>query len=312
MTVEAFLTQEWLPRKKTTVRSATYDSYLANIRLHINPAIGRLRLQALHPNNLEALYAELSAKGLSLRTVSYLHVIIRMALQDARKRRLTSENVAGLVDPPRHQKQEMKTWTADELRTFLSFVEHDTMYPALLLSAMTGMRRGEVLGLRWEDVDFNTGRIAIVRQLTTGLQLAELKPSRSRRSVPLDPRTLAVLRTHRVRQAERRLASGSAWPSNNLVFTTQAGLPLHPDTYTHLFDRRRTEVGLRHIRLHDLRHTYATLSMAIGTSGKVVSEILGHSSFTFTVDTYSHVTPSVNERAAHQLGEFVLGARDSL
>jgi integrase len=203
---------------------------------------------------------------------------------------------------------EMRTWTADELRRYLDHVREDRLFPAWRLAASTGLRRGELLGLRWQDVDLDAGRVSVRQTLTTvGNKVAfgEPKTARGERNIALDGVTISTVRTWRARQARERLAFGPAWHDTGLVFSRADGSLIHPDTFSFWFDRQVHAAGLPRIRFHDLRHTHATLALQAGVPAKVVSERLGHATVAFTLDVYSHVIPALQEDAAERIAALV-------
>jgi integrase len=309
VTVGEYLKGRWLPAIKTRVRPSTHDSYRRNVEHHLVPRIGGLRLQQLSGDALNVMYAECidrgrrDGKGLSPRTVRYLHAIIRRALADAVRWRLVTRNVAEQADPPRQARNHaaVATWTAQQLRAFLEHVREDRLYALWHLLASSGMRRGEVLGLASDSLDLDAGRLAVTRALiAVGYQVefSEPKTERGRRSVALDPQTVGVLRAHRKRQVAEQLALGPAYQDRGLVFCREDGTPIHPDRASKLFAQHVKAAGLPRIRLHDLRHTHATLALVAGVHPKVVSERLGHSSIAITLDTYSPAIPALQEDAA--------------
>jgi integrase len=316
LTVAVFLREQWLPGLAGQVRPTTLHGYRSNLERYVVPRIGATRLQRLAPSHLNQLYADLLAAGgrdgrpLSARTVQAVHMTVRKAIGDAARWGLVVRNVATLASPPRPRRAEMHTWTAEQLRAFLEHVAGERLYAAWLLAASTGMRRGEVLGLRWVDVDLDLARVAVRQTLVlAGRQVvtSEPKTSRGRRSIALDPRTVAALRAWRAAQAAERLAWGGAWVDSGLVFTREDGTPLHPEWLSDAFAWRVARAGLPPIRLHDLRHTHASLGLAAGVPIKVMSERLGHTSSSFTADAYQHVTPALEEQAAATVARLVFG-----
>ena len=310
LTVAAFLRDQWLPGLKAQVRPGTWEEHRSKVDVHICPAFGGERLQRLSPAHLNALYADLLAKGLSARTVLHVHATIRRALADAVKWNYLPRNVAQQASPPRPGRPELTTWTASELRGFLEHVTGDRLYGLWLLAASTGMRRGEVLGLRWADVDLQAARVAVRQALVAvGHQVvtSEPKTAKGRRSVALDPATVEALKAHRKQQLAERLAWGPAWVDSGLVFTREDGRPLHPREVTRAFSRHVLAAGLPVIRLHDLRHTHATLALQAGVHPKVVQERLGHANIAITLDTYSHAVPALEEQAAATVARLVFG-----
>ena len=308
--------EEWLATVRPTVRASTWSSYCAEIRKHVLPHLGATRLQAIGPGDLNSLYAQLLTSGrqdgkggLSARTVRYIHTILRRALETAVRWNLIPRNPASIADPPRAsgRQHEMRTWSAEQVRTFLESTSEERLHAAWVLLATTGMRRGEVLGLRWSDVDFEHRRVSVNRSLISvdyEIRFESPKTARSRRSVALDSGTVTRLREHRRTQIEERLALGTGFDHDGLLFCQPDGLPVHPDRFMKLFQRTVSKAGLPRIRLHDLRHTFATLALEAGVHPKVVSDRLGHSSIAITLDTYSHVAPSLDAAAA----EVVAGA----
>ena len=306
-----FLVSEWLPAIRGTVRQTTLKSYEMHVRVHIVPRLGRTPLQKLNGARLNSFYAELASSGSSRRdgglspaTVRRVHAVVHRALRDAVRWDRLGRNPADQADPPRQRaasKPEMATWSATEVQRFLGHAAGDRLYAMWVVLLTTGMRRGEVAGLRWTDVDLSARRIA-VRQARVAVgydvAVAEPKTGRSRRTVALDAGTVGVLRAHRRRQSEERLLAGDSWVDSGLVFVAANGEPLHPDRISKLFDRLVRATGLPRIRLHDCRHTFATLALQAGVHPKVVSDRLGHSSTTVTLDTYSHVVPALQEEAA--------------
>jgi integrase len=319
-TVGDFL-KAWLDGCRVRVRPSTWASYRLNVQAHIIPALGTIPLQSVTAAGLNAFYADLLQAGrvgreggLSPRTVRYVHTILRRALADAVRQNRLSRNVADLADPPPQrgaQAPEMKTWTAGELRAFLDYAADDRLYPAFLLAATTGMRRGEIAGLRWRDVDLEAGRLAVTQTLISlGNKAAVSTPktAKGRRQVALDGSTAAVLRAHRRRQVEERLAWGPAYQDGDLVFCREDGTPINPALLSERFERLAREADLPRIRFHDLRHTHATLSLQAGVHPKVVSERLGHASVAITLDVYSHAVAGVQEEAAEKVAALVLGS----
>jgi integrase len=272
---------------------------------------------------LTRLYADLlehgrrDRDGLSRRSVRYLHAIVRGALSDARRWGLVTHNVAEQADPPRQDRNRdaMRTWSAEQVRAFLDHVGDDRLCTLWLLLVSTGMRRGEACGLHWDDLDLEAARVAVRRNLTAvrgrgparEASWSEPKTSRSRRSVALDANTVEQLRAHRRRQLEERLAAGPAYVDRGLVFCREDGSELDPDWVSKRFERLADAAGLPRIRLHDLRHTHATLALQAGVHVKVVSERLGHATVGMTLDTYSHVIPAMQEDAAQRVAALVFG-----
>ncbi|GMU79339.1 MAG: hypothetical protein AMXMBFR46_21310 [Acidimicrobiia bacterium] len=298
--------ERWLEAMGPKVRASTLRDYRNGLQ-RVSDRLGSVQLQALRPLDLEELYADLLREGkrygggLAPKTVRNVHIAVRRSLADAQRFGLVSRNVATLVKPPVPQRAELTTWTADDVRTFLDAVADDRLMPAYRLLAATGMRRGEALGLHWTDVDLAVGRLTINRSLTVvdgALVWSSPKTARSRRSLSLDPETVAVLRSHKVRQAEEQLAAGELWTGENVLFCDELGRPLHPDRFTKTFARAVAGAGVPTIRLHDLRHTWATLALQAGVHPKVVSERLGHATTGITLDIYSHVQPELDAQAA--------------
>ena len=309
--------EDWLTAVRPSLRSSTATSYEHTLRKWVIPRIGHLRLGALTSAKLSALYGELlrsgrhdGKSGLSARSVAYTHRIVTHALKDAVSWGLLTRNPAAHVDPPRVARPEMKVWTQSEVQRFLASVADDRLYALWTVLLATGLRRGEALGLRWADVDFDRRRLAIQRAVTVvdyEIVVSEPKTARGRRSVSIDPTTAAVLAAHRKRQLEERLAWGPAWQDSGYVFTTEDGRVLHPQRVTQVFKRLAGAAGLPPIRLHDLRHTAATLALSAGIHPKVVSERLGHATIGITLDTYSHVGEGLQEEAAAKVAGLIFG-----
>ena len=315
----AFL-EEWLPASQIELRESTYESYARNVRVHIVPRLGGVELQRLNAMSLNAFYADLlrcgradGTGGLASRTVRYIHTILHSALADAVRWNLLSRNPADQATPPSAraaQSPEMRAWTAEQLRAFLTHVGEHRMYAAFLLAGTTGMRRGEVAGLKWADIDFERSRLAVRRALVTiGYEVAwsEPKTDRGRRSVALDHHTVAALRAHRARQAQERLALGPAYSDEDLVFAREDGSAPHPERLSKVFAGEARKAGLGVIRFHDLRHTYATIALQAGVHIKVVSERLGHSDIALTLNIYSHAIPALEEAAADRVADVIFG-----
>ena len=308
---------EWLDVQRQRIRPTTWHGYEMAVE-RIKRHLGKAKLQALSPLQIEKFYSMLLDSGrsgggaLAAKTVRNTHVVLRKALADAERLELVHRNAAGTAKAPSVQRPEHITWSTDELKEFLSSIRGDRLYAAFVLLATTGMRRGEVLGLRWGDLDFDAGQLAVAHTITTAgfgpLVSGPPKTPRSRRHVFLDDATLAILREHRQRQGEDRLAAGPAWDADNdLVFRDELGGAIHPDWFSNEFWRLLRKVGIKRIRLHDLRHTYATLALKAGMHPKIVSERLGHATVGVTLDLYSHVTPSIARDAADVVASRVLG-----
>ena len=308
---------EWHALQEDRLRATTWHSYAMAIN-RIKSRLGQAKLQALEPLELERFYAYLLAeggrfgKGLSPKTVRNTHTVLRKALSDAERLGLVGRNAAASARAPSDDRTEYRTWSSDELRTFLDAVADDRLFAAYVLLITTGMRRGEVLGLRWFDLDLDDGSLSVKNTWTTtagGVRVdGPPKTVKSRRQVFLDPATVDALRAHRARQNEERLAAGPAWDTDcKYVFTDEIGGRFDPETFSKLFRRHTASAGLPEIRLHDLRHSYATLALKAGVHPKVVSEQLGHATVGITLDLYSHVTPSIARDAANVVASRILG-----
>ena len=247
------------------------------------------------------------------RSVRYIHTILRKALADAVRWNKLARNPADSADPPRAKAaratRPIQTWSANELRAFLNHVEDDRLYPLWLLAATTGMRRGEILGLLWEDIDLDNSRVTVQRRLGSvayRLTWSEPKTDKSRRQIALDPTTTEALRRHREDMNLERQLVGSIRPDLDVVFRREGAEPIHPERISKLFEQNVEDTGLKRIRFHDLRHTHATLALQAGVHPKVVSERLGHSDIALTLNVYSHAIPALQETAASLVASLVL------
>lgn len=312
-TVTSFLNETWLPKRRQQLRPSTAHRYQWMIDNYITPAIGHLPIRKLRFEHLERLYSDLletggtKAAGLAPKTVYDVHVIMRAALKYATKMHLVEHNVALDADSPRpvvRSKQGPESWTIDQLRSFLAATCHLRLYPALHLAATTGMRRGELAGLRWGDWNRATHSISIARsRQSVGGQSLEVacKTKTSRRCVDLDHGTENVLATWRRRQHR----DGHPVGLDDPIFTNTIGDAVHPESLSQLFTRQLQRIDLPRIRFHDLRHTHATLLAGSSIPIKVVSERLGHAHPGFTMATYQHVMPGMGATAAQQFGSML-------
>ncbi|MCL6633429.1 MAG: site-specific integrase [Alicyclobacillus herbarius] len=301
-TLESYL-RSWLADKQTQIRPGTWRSYSWLVERHVIPRIGHLQLGKLRPSHLQKLYTEMQSgdEPLSKQSVLNAHRILHQALDRAVKWGHVPRNVADAVDPPKPQRQEMRVWNEDELNTFLDTARSSRYHTAFVLLSSTGMRVGELLALRWDSVDLDAGILRVVRAYSytgKGYRLEEPKTDAGRRSITLPPSVTELLRRHRTVQAQERLRAGSLWENHDLVICTTLGRPVLQHNLRMLFQRLIRTAGLPRIRLHDLRHTHATILLKRGVHPKVVQERLGHSDISVTLNTYSHVVPGLQAAAA--------------
>ncbi len=304
----------WLEHNvKDTVRPRTYERYEAIVRLHIVPLMGKVKLQALTPQHINTLKSKKLKEGLSPTTVSAIHEMLHKALDDAIKVGLIARNVCDTVSPPRKQHKEINPLTPDQARKLLEAAKGHPQEALFVLALATGMRRGELLGLKWQDINFAEGTLQVRRILSRlptqmGKDRGDLyiesepKTKSSRRNIVLTSFGLEALKQHRIRQEEMRRLAGDSWEDHDYVFCTPLGKHLDPG-YGVLVQLKMLleKAGLPDRRFHDLRHSAATLLLSMGVHPKVVQEILGHSEISMTMDIYSHVLPTMQKDAMDRL-----------
>jgi integrase len=294
-----------------TVRPLTYVSYETLARKHFTPVLGHIALQDLRPEHIQRYFNTKLGEGLSPRTLKLHRVVLGKALTQAERNGLIQRNVARFVDPPRQRHREWHTLSIDEVNTQLLPTLHDHRLGAAFLTLCTmGLRRGEILGLRWVDIDWQTNTIHIrqaVVRVRDRLVVQEPKTESSRRTLPIPDVCQTALRHHRARQAEERLAYGPGYEDHGLVFCRTNGAPLDPAVLNDMFARVLARAGLAHVRLHDLRHTFATLMLEHGVSMKTVQVLLGHSSIGTTMDVYAHVSLDLERQAMDTLNAALRG-----
>lgn len=306
LTLERFLAR-WLEDVvEGSVATATAAAYAYHVREHLVPGLGRHKLRSLKPEELQGLYARLLRDGLSPKTVKNAHGVARKALGQAVAWGLLATNVALAARPPRVEPRELSALGAEEVRRLWASVADTRWEPFLILAIKTGLRQGELLGLKWADLDLEAGVLQVRRQLLRDKTFGPPK-GRRRRRLDLGALEVAALAAHRAEQEGRRRHWGAAWAGQDLVFTTDRGGPLGWRDVDRDFKLRLARAGLPPIRFHDLRHTNATLLLEAGIHAKVVQERLGHSDIGVTLNIYSHVTPTLGRDAARRLDALLAG-----
>jgi integrase len=314
LTVKAYLEKQWLPGLDIEELSpSTVESYKLHVK-RIVPLIGSVSLQKLTRNDVAVMAARLAreispktGRPLSPATRSGLLVVLHHALGEAVKAGLLRANPATGVKRPKVRRPEMHTWSSAELAKFLRATRDERLGPLWHLLALTGLRRGEALGLQWSDVDLVRGRLSIQRQRALTGYAVEERPTKSGkpRPISIDAGTVAVLRRQSQQQLDDAAEWQAAWVDDGHVFTRENGAPWHPDRVRKLFEEAMATVDVPRIRMHDLRHTWATLALRAGVHPKVVQERLGHANIAITMDTYSHVLPDMQESAAELVAALV-------
>jgi len=323
LTVGEFLHQWLRDYAATHVRPSTLEGYQGVVKRHLIPDLGNIALAQLQPQHVQDYYASKLANGrsdgepggLSPRSVSGHHRILRQALSHAVKWGLLARNVVEAVTPPRFTPKEFRTLDADGVRTLLEAAKTTDYYSLIYVAVHTGLRRSELLGLRWRDLDLDLLSLSVVQVLhrLNGSRLVFMEPKtgKSRRTVALTPSCAIVLRHHGEEQEATRAFLGHTLSDEDLVFSKADGAPLVPDVVSHMFAKIARRAGLKGVRFHDLRHTHATLMLKQGIHPKIVSERLGHANIQMTLDTYSHVLPGLQEAAARKFDEWLSPTEDA-
>ncbi|MCT9106105.1 site-specific integrase [Streptomyces mirabilis] len=294
---------EWLPywleeyirpqRKRTT-----YVKYEMHVRLYLVPLLGSRRLESLTTANVRQMISKVTEQA-SAATAKEAHRVLRTALTAACRDELISRNVVQLVPAPRVEPRELHPWSLDETLTFLEAARTDPLYPAFVLAVALGLRRGEILGLQWRDVDLDRRTLTVRTTLNRGGKELYLDTTKNRRArvIPIPLMCVAPLRWQRLRQAARRDAIGADWHDSDHVFTTRSGRPIEPRNLYRSFLRIAASAGLPQVRLHDTRHGCASLLFAAGVAPRTVMEILGHSQIAVTMNVYTHVSDDTRREA---------------
>ena len=306
----------WLDNHvKVRNRLTTWENYKWVADTHIIPTVGKFPIKNLRPNHLQELYRQKlesgrgdKTGGLSARTVQLIHRICHAALEQAVREDLIVRNVAQSVSLPKRQRKEMRAMTEEQVRTFLQANKDDPMFAAFFMLVSTGMRRGEVLGLKWSDVDLKNQTVYVqrswVKSQTQSAKFSEPKTAMSRRVIPLSTESVDVLLQHGNKQdiiKKEREEESKKYEDQNLIFCADDGNPLYPGTLNTYMIKALKRAGLPKFRMHDIRHTFASLMIARGVPIKVVQELLGHTTIQMTLDTYTHVMPGMKEGAMEQL-----------
>lgn len=312
VTVNEYLDKWLLVAAKPRLKERTYEDYGQYLKRYIRPRIGKLKLSKLKPLDIQGIYTWMLENKLSPRTVRFAHAILSSALKQAVKWQIIPSNPATMVDLPQNHRKEMKALSPKEAKQFLDAAKKDKWFVIFSLAISTGMRPEEYLGLQWKDIDLEKGTAIVQRALVWkrkggGWSLQEPKTSQSRRMIPLPTSVVSELKRHRKKQLEERIGLGAAYQNFDFVFATEIGTPILTSNLT----RRHFKPILKdaelpeNIRLYDLRHSCATLLLAAGENPKVVSERLGHATIVLTLDTYSHVLPSMQQSATAKLEDLL-------
>jgi integrase len=285
------------------------ERYAGIIKGHLVHDIGNIPLVQLKPQHIQKHYTEKLNEGLSARTVRYHHAVLHNALKTAVKWGLLSRNPADAVDPPKIRPVEMRTWDQDEANRFLEAIKDTRYYELFYLALATGMRRGELLALRWCDIDLLQSQLFVNRTLhhlkNGSYVFSEPKSATSRRTIALSPAATLLLREYKAKREAQCTILGTLLKDSDLVFSDIEGKPMRPNTITRAWTELAARAGVKVIRLHDARHTHASLMLKQGIHPKIVQERLGHASITMTLDTYSHVAPGLQEAAAARFDELI-------
>lgn len=307
---------------KPSIRPTTFNSYEYIARIHIKPYLGLIKLADLKTEHVQRLYNEKiqdgrydGLGGLSSRTIKYIHFILNSALTQAVKVGILEKNVSDAAMLPRMKQKEIRVLTLDEQNRFLLAVAGERLAAAFILDLSTGLREGELLALRWQDINFEEYYLRVNRTLVrtkifdnngksiSKLLFQEPKTKAGKRIVPFPDNISNVLSEHRHRQITEKIKAGDQYEDNDLVFCTELGKPIEPRNFTRIFYRIAKKAGLEGVNFHALRHTYATRLLELNEHPKVVQELLGHSSISITLDTYSHVIPEIKKSAANKLNK---------
>jgi integrase len=318
ITLEEYL-KDWMevfvtPRLKQT----TVDGYQRNITKHVIPYIGKIPLQKLKAMNIERLYNTLRQSGrvdgnggLSAKSIVYVHRVLRKALSQAYKNELISKNPADLVTPPSAPKYRAKVFDAESIVKLLNGIKGSKYELTIALAALSGLRRGEALGLRWSDVNLRDGTITVNQQLvptSKGLQFDLPKTDSSNRTILVSPYITELLSRQRKLQSDQQKLLGDAYQKYNLVCCHEDGSPINPSHFSKIFANILEANKLEHIRFHDLRHSNATAMLRANIPHKVASKMLGHSSIGITMDLYSHVLPQMQQEAVNAIDAQIFGS----
>ena len=317
LTLDKYLDQ-WLEIVKSKLSNKTYSDYQQLFRLYVRPVIGKKALSNIKPLNIQSLYKGMQEKGLSPKTIRYVHTTLSVALKQAVRWRMIIQNPCTAVELPKLQRKEMQSLSPEDATRFIEAARQDRHGLIFILALTTGMRPEEYLGLQWKDIDFNRHSVTVQRVLCWhrnggGYYLDEPKTAKSRRAIPIPVSLIHDLIEHKRKQSEQRLKAGSKWKDQDLVFATSEGKPLQPNNLIKRhFKPVLRKAGLSEsIRLYDLRHSCATLLLSEGENAKIVSERLGHSSIVLTLDTYSHVLPSMQRGASDKLEKLLFGSKSN-
>lgn len=304
--------ERWLKTKESQIEEGTYRQYSWLVKNHIIPRLGHLQLSKLRADHIQAMYSDLESEdAISPQSIGHLHRVLSQTLKNAVQWGLIAKNPAELAKPPKVGRHEFHVWTEAELETFLSVAKERTRYYMIfLLGAATGMRLGEILGLKWSDVDFETGIIQ-VRRSGSKRKSTTTKTAASRRPVVMPSYLVEELQSHHEQQQKEIAIQGTRWKKNDLVVPTSVGTQVLQGNIRGLLERLIKRAGVTECRFHDLRHLHATLLLTKGVHAKIVQERLGHSSIQVTLDRYSHVVPGLQEQAATEIDAILRGSKNT-
>jgi integrase len=312
MPLNEFL-DRWLDEiAKNKLRERTFDNYESLLNCHVREKIGAKRLSDIQAYEVQKLYNDMKKASYSPKTIRHVHNVLSSAFKQAVKWKMLMQNPCDLCELPRMEKVEMKYFNPKETAHFLEAAKDDKYFAVFLLAIETGMRPEEYLGLQWRDIDFNNKVLSVRRALVVkkggGFIFTEPKTKKSRRNIPISNTLIKTLKAHRRKQLEERIKLGENYQVMDLVFASEIGTPLlHGNLLRRHFKPIRDNAKLPKIRLYDLRHTTATLLLLAGENPKVISERLGHASIVLTLDTYSHVLPSMQRTATSKIEKLMYG-----
>ncbi|QDH19794.1 tyrosine-type recombinase/integrase [Saccharibacillus brassicae] len=303
-----YMTEQWLEDKQTKVKRQTLETYRWLVTKHVIPVLGSIELSKMRPEQIQGLYNKLTRdKNLSDENIQKVHTLINDSLKKTERWGLIQKNPAALVDRPKSARKEINVWNIDEVKRFLNHPDNDSRYSiAFLLALTSGMRQGEILGLRWKDVDFENGLVRITQTLSSdGKEIQPYtKTKAGARTINLPKGTMNALKKHKKKiQVEREEDRAGEYVNLDLVVCSQNGTPTNKSNIRRAFERAIKLSKVKRIKFHGMRHTHATMLLIQGVNPKVVSERLGHSTVRMTLDVYSHLLPSMQRETADQLGK---------